>query len=198
MNSLQDTDDDALVALGRGGSEAALTELYRRYRARVMGYAYRMTGDLPQAEDIFQSVFAYFFQNLARYEARGKLAAYLLRMARSMAVDETRRSRRLLVGLPAGTDDELRWAFAPPPSPDASPAEAAAAAETARRAREAVLALPDRLREVAVLRLYEGLDYAAIGEITGAGEPTARSRMRYALQALRKTLGGRIRKYGDV
>ena len=48
--------------------------------------------------------------------------------------------------------------------------------------------LPAHLREVVVLRLFQGLDYAAIGEATGVSEATARSRMRYALEALRESL----------
>jgi DNA-directed RNA polymerase specialized sigma24 family protein len=38
------------------------------------------------------------------------------------------------------------------------------------------------------LRIYEGLDYTTIAAIVGAGETTVRSRMRYALQALRKSM----------
>jgi RNA polymerase sigma-70 factor (ECF subfamily) len=61
--------------------------------------------------------------------------------------------------------------------------------ELTERVRRAVAELPDQLREVVILRLYEGLDYAAIAEVVGAGEATVRSRMRYALQALRRSVG---------
>ena len=75
-------------------------------------------------------------------------------------------------------------------APAAFDDEAAAAAELADLAGRAVAALPDHLREVVVLRVYQGLDYATVGEVTGTGEATARSRMRYALDALRKVLPG--------
>jgi RNA polymerase sigma factor (sigma-70 family) len=56
------------------------------------------------------------------------------------------------------------------------------------RAQKALLELAPHLREIVTLRLFEGLDYARIGEIAGISEATARSRMRYALESLREAL----------
>ena len=166
-------DDDALVERALAGSEEAMLELYGRYRPRLMSYAYRMTGDRHLAEDVFHSTFVYFFEHLDRYERRGKLDAYLFRIARSSLVDEKLASRRSREAPPRE-----------PPEPAYSPNP-----ELEEKARAAVTALSPELREVVVLRLYDGLDYAKIAEVTGVGEATARSRMRYAVEALRKTLG---------
>jgi RNA polymerase sigma-70 factor (ECF subfamily) len=68
------------------------------------------------------------------------------------------------------------------------PSEAAATIELAGRAAMALQKLSEPLREVVVLRIYEGLDYASIAVIVGAPEATVRSRMRYALQSLRKSM----------
>src|SRR5271157_2246 len=82
--------DEQLVAEARLGCEDALVALYDRYRPRVMGFAFRMTGDLDLAEEVFCETFAAFFQTLDRYESRGQLGAYLLRIARSKLANETR------------------------------------------------------------------------------------------------------------
>jgi RNA polymerase sigma-70 factor, ECF subfamily len=165
--------DDDLVALSRTGSAAAMEELYRRYRDRIMTFAYRMTGDRAIAEDIFQNTFLSFYQRLDRYEAQGKLAAYLFRIARSLAAD----------ALEAGRKERRVTARHEPVEPgadeDPGPSE---------RAQKALMDLAPPLREVVTLRLYDGLDYARIGEIAGVSEATARSRMRYALDALRDAL----------
>jgi RNA polymerase sigma-70 factor (ECF subfamily) len=166
--------DDVLAERALGGSEEALLELYARYRPRLMGYAFRMTGDRALAEDVFQSTFLYFFRNLERYERRGKLEAYLFRIARSELADERHAIRR------------ARGEAAPPPAP--GPAYSPDP-EVEAKVRAALLELSPELREVVVLRVYDGLDYARIAEVTGTGEATARSRMRYALESLRKTLG---------
>jgi RNA polymerase sigma-70 factor (ECF subfamily) len=169
--------DDDLVR--RGGAQAALAELYRRHRPRVFGYVLRMTGDRDLAEEIFSATFMTFFENLDRYRPQGRLANYLFRIARSRLMDELQARGRLARSLPADTLD-------PPASAALAPDEAAAAAELADRLQRALAELADHLREVVVLRLYEGLDYAAIAEIAGTSEATVRSRMRYALEALRR------------
>lgn len=177
---MKEKDDDTLVALGVAGSAAALEELYRRHRSSLLGYAYRMTGDRALAEDVVQETFVYFFRNLRRYEPRGKLVAYLFRIARSLALDQKRAARRSAPGV------------AEPVSGDAEPLEDREAAENlAEKVRQAMLALPEHLREIVELRLFQGFDYARVAELTGVPEATARSRLRYALEALRRALGVR-------
>lgn len=68
--------------------------------------------------------------------------------------------------------------------------EIAAREEVRRRVVEAVLALPDDLREVVVLRFYEGLDSPAIGARLGRPASTVRTRLQTALQHLRQRLDG--------
>lgn len=164
--------DDDLTALARNGSAAAMEQLYRRYRDRILSFAYRMTGDRGIAEDVFQNTFIYFYEHLERYEPQGRLASYLFRIARSLALDalstERRERRSAAMAVPAA------------PAPEETP--------PGDRAQKALLELPPHLREVVTLRLYDGLDYARIAEITGSSEATARSRMRYALESLRDAI----------
>ncbi len=172
--------DDELVHLARAGSAEAMEELYVRHRGPLLRYLRRLMGDDSSAEDAFQEAFVYFFRHLERYEARGQLGAYLFRIARSIALDEKSAARRERAAAERSAAPE---SAAPPEEEEADPAAA--------RAREALLELPAHLREVADLRLTENLDYARIAEIQGVSEATARSRMRYALEALRAALGAR-------
>jgi RNA polymerase sigma-70 factor, ECF subfamily len=164
--------DDDLVALARTGSASAMETLYRRYRDRIMTFAFRMTGDRALAEDVFQNTFVYFYEHLEKYDAQGKLAAYLFRIARSLALD----------GLKDGRRDRQAMARR-------EPVEAAAEeAIPIDKAQKALQELAPQLREIVTLRLFDGLDYGRIGEVVGISEATARSRMRYALEALREAL----------
>jgi len=145
-----------------------------------------MTGNRDLADEVFASTFAAFFHGLPRYQSRGRLSAYLLRVARGRLADEARARSRLGRRLP-------NWAQEDAPETEpidlaSGPSELAATSELAGRAATALQKLPGRLREVVVLRIYEGLDYASIAVIVGAGETTVRSRMRYALEALRKSM----------
>jgi RNA polymerase sigma-70 factor, ECF subfamily len=178
--------EDDLIAAARTGSQGAMVELYYRHRNLVIGYVLRITGDRDLADEIFASTFAAFFSGLPRYQSRGHLAAYLLRIARGLVADEARARSRMGRRLPnwrAGDTIETE-----PSDLTVEPGEAAATTELAGRAAMALQKLSEPLREVVVLRIYEGLDYASIAEIVGAGEATVRSRMRYALQSLRKSM----------
>jgi RNA polymerase sigma-70 factor, ECF subfamily len=178
--------EDDLVEWARAGSQDAMVELYGRHRGLVFGYVLRMTGDRDLADEVFASTFVAFFENLKRYRSKGRLAAYLLRIARGRLADEARSRGRLSRGLGMMSSDGS--ASNEPLDPSPEPLDAIASAELAGRAERALLALPDTLREVVVLRLYEGLDYKTIATIVEVGEATARSRMRYALRSLRESL----------
>lgn len=172
-----EADDDVLVLEARGGSASAMETLYRRHAPRLLAYAVRVTGDRDLAEDVVQETFAWFFRNLERYEPQGKLGAYLFRIAHSAATDEAAAARRARKSVDRGGPADTSGADNSAEDPT-----------TAARVQAALSGLSPHLREVVVLRLFQGLEYAAIGEATGVSEATARSRMRYALAALREVL----------
>ncbi len=178
--------EEDLLRLALASSQDAMVELYSRHRGLVIGYVLRMTGDRDLADEVFASTFVAFFANLNRYRSRGHLGAYLLRIARGRLADEMRARGRL--GLSLGSRDSDRPLSGEPIDLSPGPLEAIASSELAGRAERALLELPATLREVVVLRLYEGLDYKTIASIVDVGEATARSRMRYALQSLRESL----------
>ena len=67
---------------------------------------------------------------------------------------------------------------------DADPADQAAAAETRRRVREAVDALPDLLRQAVVLAYFQGLKYQEIADVLGIPVGTVKSRLHAAVAKL--------------
>jgi RNA polymerase sigma factor (sigma-70 family) len=168
-----DGSDDDLALAARGGSGDALAELYRRYGGRILAYAVRLIGDRDAAEDVVQDVFAHFFRRLEQYRPEGRLASYLFRIAHSRATDEAVERRRR---------------ESPPPPRSAQEVDVPEPAGR-KRLEQALEALPANLREVVVLRLHQNLDYAGVAAATGVSEATARSRMRYALEALRVAMG---------
>ena len=75
-----------------------------------------------------------------------------------------------------------------PAAPDASPADAAIAGETSEQIARAMEELPPQQRLVVALKIWEGLSYAEIAEMTGRTEATVRSNMHHGLAALRKAM----------
>lgn len=85
------------VQRGRDGDPEALRFLYDRYADNVYGYVCSIVHDEHEAEDITQNVFMKLMVVLGKYEQRSvPFSAWLLRIARNMAVDSLR-SRRAIV-----------------------------------------------------------------------------------------------------
>jgi RNA polymerase sigma-70 factor (ECF subfamily) len=181
--SPEELSDGELIARGKAGDADATAAIYRRYRVRIFGFLLHLAGDRDLAEDILCETFARFLQHLHRYQPEGSLLAYLMTIARTKLIDELRLRGRWNQPLPS--DDEPGRALL---SAAAAPEEVASTAEMSDLAQRALSRLTPQLREVVILRLNEGFDYAAIGAMVGAGEATVRSRMRYALEALREMM----------
>ena len=168
--------DDNLVQEALRGSREAMREIYDRHGASIFSYVYWMTGDRHAAEDILHDTFLDFFRQLAHYGSHGRLSAYLTRIARNKAADWSKDRGR---AIPAAASETAA---------DLTPVEELEKAETEEKIRSLIRDLPDHLREVVVLRAYHGLSYSEIAGIQDIGEPTARSRMRYALDAISEGL----------
>jgi RNA polymerase sigma-70 factor (ECF subfamily) len=168
--------DDILVREALRGSREAMHEIYDRHAASIFSYVYWMTGDRHAAEDILHDTFLDFSRQLANYASRGKLSGYLTRIARNKALDWDKDRRRAVS------------AAASEPATGRTPVEELEKTEIEEKVRSLIRDLPDHLREVVVLRAYRGLSYGEIAGIQGIGEPTARSRMRYALEAMSEGL----------
>src|SRR5919205_2368047 len=84
------------IAGAKQGDVSALHFLYVRYADDVQGYVESIVRDRHEAEDITQNVFAKLLSAIARYEQREvPFAAWLLRIARTAALDYLRDRRRV-------------------------------------------------------------------------------------------------------
>lgn len=183
-----DETDEQLMRRFQRGDARAFETLMRRHRTPIHSFLCRLAGDRARAEDLLQETFLRVVKGAAGWEPRASVRTWLFTIARNLAADEARRRvHRDADPLDAARDGERsrgdRLADG-----GRAPDDAAGDALVRPRLEAALAALPDEQREVFLLREHAGLSFPEIAEATGANENTVKSRLRYALLALRDRL----------
>jgi RNA polymerase sigma-70 factor (ECF subfamily) len=170
------TSDEELMARLQAGDERALEQLMQRHQAPLYGFLSRRVGSA--ADDVFQETWIRVVRARERFDTERRFAAWLYWIANNLCRDRYRRSdaMRRAVDSYRAEDETLREAQQPP---------GVGAGDTMR---ERVLALPDRLREVLVLRYYEDLGEEEMARMLGVPRGTIKSRLHAAVKALRDGL----------
>jgi len=160
---------------------ANLEALYDAHHRQAIGLAYRMLGDLGDAEEVVQEVFLSAWRSGHTYDpTRGTTHTWILSMVRNRCIDVLRaRRRRPVQPLAEGVD-----------VPDAAdvPTEAATNVDAAR-ARQALETLPPEQKEAIELAFFGGLSHTEIATQLAAPIGTVKGRIRLGLDRLRVALG---------
>ena len=175
--------DERLMLDWVAGDAAAFEQLYGRHRTRLYRYLLRQLRDAALADEFFQDVWQKVIAARAGWTPDAPFGTWLYRIAHNRLGDHW---RSLKYRPPAPEDADERAARIPDPD---TPERRLSEFEQRRRLQLALDALPPEQREVVVLRLEQELTLEEIGEITGAGRETVKSRLRYAMDKLRAGLG---------
>jgi RNA polymerase sigma-70 factor (ECF subfamily) len=160
------------VARAKEGDREAVRFLYVVYANNIYGYVRSIVNDDHEAEDVTQLVFAKLMRVIARYDDRGvPFFAWLLRIARNLAIDQLRANRLI----PTETIID----------PDTSSSTDMDRAETVRTA---LATLPDEQRAVVILRHVVGLTPGEIAERMGRSEGSIHGLHHRGRRALRREL----------
>lgn len=177
--------DASLMFRVADGDASALAEVYDRHAGGVYALALRVLGEQGDAEDVVQEVFSQAWRFAARYDpSRGSLAAWLLVMTRTRAIDRLRGRKARPDRNPVA--DETILARVPAVASD--PSSALSAAEDAVRVRRALADLPMLQRIAIELAYFEGLTQQEIAERLEQPLGTVKTRIRLGLLRLRDAL----------
>jgi RNA polymerase sigma-70 factor (ECF subfamily) len=176
----------------RSGDARAFHTLVQRHRQAVYNFIFRYVGHRQRAEDVLQETWLKVVRSSSEYEPKARFTTWVFTIARNLCVDAARKeSYRQTDSLdaPVGGDDEGReLGQLVADDGAAGPDRAANNARLRPLLNRALSALPPEQREVFLLREYQGIGFKEIAEVTGVNENTVKSRMRYALEGLRKRL----------
>ncbi len=156
-------------------------EVVREHSARVYRLAYRLSGNVQDAEDLTQETFIRVFRSLADYSP-GTFEGWLHRITSNLFLDMARRRQRIrFEALP--TDTERLSGTAP------GPEQVFADAHLDSRVQAALDALKSEFRVPVILCDIEGLTYGEISVMLGIKLGTVRSRIHRGRIQLREALG---------
>jgi len=178
--------DSELFAMMHGKkleSEAAFAELYSRYSQKVFSYCLRMLGNKEDAKDIFQETFINFYNSRELYPAMDHVFAFIITSARHLCYNHSRDRK------PFTSIDDYKLS-----TTDVG-YEQKELLELIAQALE-LIALDHK--EVFILRLYHGLNYKEISQITGETETSLKSKFWRAKEKIKKVLDPYLKELSKI
>lgn len=173
----------------QAGDAGAFEALFDRYKAPIYVFLVRQCGNSEIAADLTQDVFAKLLRRADTFRHQSKFSTWIYTIARNTAMDHARKSKhRNHASLDAQTGDDGPALVERVPGDHPTPERGTTAGELQIALAKAIEKLPEDQREVFILREYQGMPFAEIAEVVDAKVGTVKSRMRYALEALRLEL----------
>jgi RNA polymerase sigma-70 factor (ECF subfamily) len=190
------TEDAALVADLKAGSEEAFAVLIAQYHQPLYSLIARSLNDPADAADITQEVFIKVFRSIRGFHGEASLRTWLYRIALHEASNQRRwwsrhKKQEITIDSPleSDSDDDSGLCLgATLADHGGSPYDHAAQSETRERVEAALRQLPAPYRTVVVLREIEGFAYEEIAEILNVNLGTVKSRLTRGRSALRALL----------
>ncbi len=180
------TNDSELITLYIQGDEKAFEELVNRHKDKVFTTILLIVKEISIAEDLLQDTFIKAVRTIksGKYNEQGKFLPWISRIAHNLAIDYFRKERRY----PTTIMDDNSHVFNTLSFSEDSVETAQIKKETYRKLRLMVEKLPEKQREVLIMRHYAEMSFQEIADATQVSVNTALGRMRYALINLRKQM----------
>lgn len=196
------TQEAAIVAELKAGSEEAYVWLIGEFHQPIYSLVYRIVADAADASDTTQEVFIKVFRGIKHFHGGSSLKTWIYRIAIHEASNRRRwwfRHKAKETSIePAHTESED---FVPSYKDTLvdraeSPFDNVAHSEVCARVEEELRKVPEPYRTTVVLRDLEEMSYEQIAEITRVSLGTVKSRLTRGREALRQRLAGYVKEVG--
>ena len=166
----------------RRGDRDAFNELVRATYRDIYALAYRLTGNREDAGDVVQDAYVRAYRAIRRFRGDSSFSTWMYRITSNCASTHlSRRSRQRTEELSSDVPIvDLR--------PEQDPSLRAEAAVLRHHIDRAIRSLPERLRQVVVLRDLHDLSHSEIAAELGITTSAAKVRLHRARQRLRAVL----------
>lgn len=176
----ENTDDGSLIRLLNATAHrdrGAFRQLYEQASPRIMGLCVRLLGQREQAEEALQEAFIRIWHHAGEYhEERGSPMAWMLTIARYLALDMIRRRKRT-TAMDGDTPDER-----------SGPYELSLQAANAQALKGCIEELSEQQRSSILMCYYRGYTHEQLAEVLDTPLGTVKSWVRRGLHYLKRCL----------
>jgi RNA polymerase sigma-70 factor (ECF subfamily) len=202
------SEEAAIVADLKAGSEQAYAWLIGEFQRPVYGLVYRMVSDPADAADTTQDVFLKVFRGMKHFHGESSLKTWIYRIALHEAANRKRwwfrhkahetsiepaESEGTTSGYGAAQNDALQYALT---DRHQSPFDDVAQSEVRQRVDAELRQVAEPYRTTLILRDLEEMSYEEIAEILQISLGTVKSRLTRGRQALKQRLAPYVREVG--
>ena len=183
--------DEELMIRYVAGNERAFNVLMKRYQGKVYGYIYRHFLNEDKTSEIFQDCFYKVIRAADSFDPKRRFSTWLFTIVRNTIIDTFKKKKLRTYSLDAPLrpgDAKRSFGDVVPDRTSANGEQLARKSQLKERLREALETLNPDQKEVFVLRQFQGMPFAEIAVLMDCPVNTAKTRMRYALEALRREL----------
>lgn len=177
--------EDSLLQRLQDSDRTAFDEIVRSHDTRLRAVAHRVVGCPDTAAEVVQDVFFRLWRDRETIEIRDHLGGYLARAVRNRALDRQKRLRleyrwleREVMERERAEVERIAGSVSDSPNPDRG-----------TQLMQALDQLPERRREIMLLRWRDGLSYAEIASRLDLSAKTVENQISRGLKTLRAMLG---------
>ena len=168
-----------LVVECKQGSKKACYELYRLYSKAMLNIAFRIVGDIAEAEDVLQESFLDAFNKVKDFRQETTFGLWLKQIVVNRSINLLRKRKMDWVELEDGQLENI---------PDEEAEDEDETIYKVAIVKDAMKQLPEGYRVVLSLYLLEGYDHEEIGQILNISENTSRTQFLRAKRKLTEIL----------
>jgi len=182
--------DKELIARMKSGDESAFDELVARHAAKAYQISFGLISNRLDAEEVVQDAFMKVHANIEKFRGDSSFSTWFYRIITNLSRNKYHWNRRrgrnenISISERSQYDDGIQTDLEIPDY-DFEPDLLLERIETEKTLMEAIKKLPEKLRDVILLRHIEEMSYLEIADLLGCELGTVKSRLARAREALK-------------
>lgn len=195
VTSRSKAEDLILIEEALSGKQASYERLMRKYYHLIYNLVYRMISKKEDVEDLTQEAFIKAFNSLQNFDRQFAFSTWLFKIATNNAIDYLRKKKLATFSIDKDIDTEDSDMKFEIPDNEYKPDRILIDAQMKKVLDEAIEALPDKYKQVIVMRHKQELEYEEIAKELNIPLGTVKAHIFRGREMLNKFLKDKIKQY---